>query len=43
MSAGDCLSQVAIERRPLRQYDLGRTGRFAVAGLFVFVSFYSNI
>ncbi|GFR81184.1 protein Mpv17 [Elysia marginata] len=36
MSAGDCVSQLAIERKTRRQYDFVRTGRFAVAGLFVF-------
>lgn len=36
MSAGDCVSQLAVERRPLPKYDFKRTGRFAVVGLFVF-------
>ncbi|RUS87384.1 hypothetical protein EGW08_004838 [Elysia chlorotica] len=36
MSGGDCVSQLVIEKRSLQNYDLVRSGRFAVAGLCVF-------
>ncbi|KAK3799965.1 hypothetical protein RRG08_002379 [Elysia crispata] len=36
MSTGDCVSQLAIEKKSLHEFDFVRTGRFAAAGLCVF-------
>ncbi|KAH9488967.1 Protein Mpv17 [Bulinus truncatus] len=36
MASGDCISQLAIEKKKLKQYDVKRTGRFLVLGFFVF-------
>ncbi|GFN83101.1 protein mpv17 [Plakobranchus ocellatus] len=35
MATGDCVSQLAIERKTLQEYDLVRSGRFAVLGFCV--------
>ncbi|CAG5123295.1 unnamed protein product, partial [Candidula unifasciata] len=36
MAAGDCMSQLIIEKKPLAAYDGIRTGRFFVIGFCVF-------
>ncbi|BFZ11137.1 hypothetical protein BsWGS_14176 [Bradybaena similaris] len=36
MAAGDCISQLVIERKPLASYDGIRTGRFFVMGFCIF-------
>jgi len=36
MSAGDVISQVVLERRPFKDYDLLRTARFALVGAVLF-------
>ncbi|KAK0066102.1 protein Mpv17 [Biomphalaria pfeifferi] len=36
MTAGDCISQLAIERKGLQQYDLKRSSRFLVLGFCFF-------
>jgi hypothetical protein len=39
MSSGDIISQTCIERRKLKDFDLRRTGRFGMIGMFFVVSF----